>query len=452
MQTAYSRVTVVSADRTVDIALPTGLPLGEILPQLMKYAGPESPNPAPTNWTLARLGGAHLPLAQTLAEAAVLDGDVLELRPEGEAARPLMVDDVRDAVEDSVDATGGTWSTRTTGSFVVLAGSLLLALLALVVVTANLLSAAMWPLDVDSIPSSTAAVAVLTFATWWSTHRAREVDAQVAAAVAMVWAAMVSLALCHRLEAGHWVTIAVCAAAAAAIAGVTRLLTPATTGHAAFGCVVLVVAAAMLVAETWEVSERVAPRVIPVLALLAIGAIPRISLSVGGLASADYRVRNIGVLDLVSLQARYRVSNAVLVGSLAAIGLVVAWFGTGLALSGETWDRALSGALAAGLMLRSRVFSRTQHIAPLRIAGIALVAVALFRLTADEPDLMPWLGLIIAAATLAGIGLSSADPSEISRARVKRTLNTVEFLVLVVILVLLCGAIAVYAQFEGIFG
>lgn len=451
MQTAYSRVTVVTQERTVDLALPTALPLAEVIPQLMRYAAPSNGG-GPTSWTLARVGGMQLPLSQTLADAGVLDGDVLELRPEGQGPRPVLVEDVRDAVEDSVDAAGGSWSTRTTGSFTVMAGSIALGILAAVVASASVLTTADWPMRVDSLTTGISAVVVLTFVTWWASQWAREVDAQVAAGGAMAWAAMLGLGVCDRLDADAWVTLTVCLGAAAAVAGGCRLLTPAVTGHVAFAGVLLVVAGAMLVAQNWDLPRDAAPRVMPVLTLLAVGAIPRVSLSVGGLASADYRVRNVGVLDLATMQARYRASNAVLVGSVVAIGLTVAVFGAGLAASSSSWDRTLSISLAAGLLLRSRVFSRTQHMAPLRVAGLALVAVALLRLAVDEPGMLPWVGVILAAALLAVIGLGSVQMSEISRARVKRTLNIVEFLVLVEILVVLFGALTVYAQFEGIFG
>ncbi len=452
MQTAYSRVTVVTHDRTVDLALPTALPLAEVVPQLMRYAAPSNGAAGPTSWTLARVGGVQLALSQTLGDAGVLDGDVLELRPEGQGQRPVLVEDVRDAVEDRVDAAGGSWSTRTTGSFAVMTGSVALGLLAVVVALGSVLTSADWPMRVDSIAAGAAGVVSLGFATWWASLWAREVDAQVAAAVAMAWAAMLGWAVCDRLDTDPWVTATACVAAAAAVAGGCRLLTPATTGHIAFAGVLVLVAAAMLVAQQSDLGREAAPRVLPVLALLAVGAIPRVSLSVGGLASADYRVRNVGLLDLPSLQARYRASNAVLVGSVTAIALAVAGFGGALAASSGAWDRTLSISLAVGLLLRSRVFSRTQHMAPLRVAGLALIATALVRLAVDQPTMLPWIGVLIAGAMLAVLGLASARMSEISRARVKRTLNIAEFLVLVEILVVLVGALTVYAQFEGIFG
>ena len=69
MLTAYSRVTVVTADRVVDLALPSALPLADVMPQVMRYAAPDSGASGPLSWTLARVGGTALALANTLTDA-----------------------------------------------------------------------------------------------------------------------------------------------------------------------------------------------------------------------------------------------------------------------------------------------------------------------------------------------------------------------------------------------
>lgn len=451
MHTAYSRITVVTAERSVDLALPAALPVADVLPQLLRYVAPAASADNPTTWVLSRLGGTAIPLGQTLAEAAVLDGDVLELGPEGQTVRPILVDDVRDAVEDSVDSAGGTWTPRTTVSFSVLTGSIVLLLLALLGVVAAAGGAA-WARDLASTQTSAVLAVVLVGATWWASVRARPVDTAVAAAAAMTWGAALGLALCRQGDVPAPVTVAACAALAALVAAVTRALTAATTGHVAFAFVVLLAAALGTTAQIDPAAARVSLRLLPVLAVIAVGAIPRVSLSVGGLASADYRVRNVGLLDLETLQRRYRTSNAILVGSLAGIALVVAWYGTALALAGDTWDRSLAGCLALAIALRSRAFSRTPHMLALRLSGVWLAVLSVSRLVLDQAALRPWLGALLGGALAVALALTALDLSEIPRARVKRTLNALEFLTLVVMLVLLFGALTVYADFKGIFG
>ncbi|MFC5676452.1 type VII secretion integral membrane protein EccD [Aeromicrobium endophyticum] len=451
MQTAYSRVTVVTAERTIDLALPSALPLSDVLPQVMRYAAPDTAPGSPTSWTLAPLGGATLALSQTLSDAGVLDGDVLELRAQQDDVRPATVEDVRDTVEDSVDASGGVWSTLTTRSYTVLLGSVLLAVLGIGSwLTTRLDGSGALAGAGDPAPAGIV-VAALLFATWWAATLARVLDAQVAAATAMVWAAVLGSAIGDRAEVDTWEVLAFAVVAVAVTAGVARLLTPAATAHLAAAAVLLVVGLAHAVVDATSAPVEQATRILPVLALLTVGTIPLISLSVGGVASADYRVRHVGRLDLTALQARYRASNAVLIGSLVGIALVVVWGGIALDLRDDPWDRTLAVSLAVAATLRSRLFSRTPHMLPLRTAGLVVVAFVASRFTIEHADAAPWLAVVVAAAMLAAIGLTSAPMSDITRARVKRLLNILEFLVVVDLLVVLCGAIGIYERIGGIF-
>lgn len=447
MLTAYSLVTVVTSERTIDLALPSGLPLSDVVPQVLRYAAPDRADAGPLTWTLARLGGSSLALTQTLQDAGVLDGEVLELRAQADDVRPALVEDVRDAVEDSVDAAGGVWSTRTTGSFVVVGASLVLLALGLV-------GLVLWLLDGSDLLSGVPAgvsVVVLLALTAWAGRLGREVDAQWSAAVAMVWAALGGLVLSYDVSTTVGQGLAVTAALAALVAGVARLLTPAATAHAAVGVVVLVSALLQLLVETSGLDDLDGTRVVPVLAILAVGVLPRVSLSVGGLASADYRVRHVGQLDLAALQRRYRDSNAILVGSLVGIALVVTAAATVLDLQpGAPWDRTLAVSLAAAALLRSRVFSRTQHLAPLRVAAVAIAVVALVRWALLDASLSAYVVPLVCVVAVAALGLASLPLSEITRARVKRTLNLVEFLVIVVLLVVLAGSLDLYTKLGGI--
>lgn len=452
MQTAYSRVTVLTAGRTVDLALPSALPLADVLPQLLRYAAPDGSGQAgPTSWTLARVGGTAMSLGQTLAEAGVVDGEVLELRPRADEIRPAVVEDVRDAVEDSVDAAGGVWTTATTGTFTVLTGSVGLAVLGGVAVLADTFDLGPWA-GLLQPASALIAVAVLLLATWWSARAHRELDAQVAAAAALVWAALLGRALAADLDLATHLMLGLAALLVALAAGSARLLTAATTAHLALAAILLATGIVEVVAATTPLPVDQVRRVLPVLAVLALGVLPRVSLSVGGLASADYRVRHVGRVDMSALRARYRASNAILVGSVAGICLVV--LGTGLALLGtdDPWDPPLAVLLALALVLRSRLFSRTAHMLGLRVAGLGVLVVAGLRLVADQPGVLPWSVAVLAGVLAAGLGTAALPLSAISRARVKRTLNIVEFLVVVVLLVVLAGALGVYDVLGGIFG
>lgn len=445
MLTAYSRVTVVTTDRTVDLALPSALPLADLLPQLLRYAAPESDAHAPASWTLSRVGAASLGLTQTLADAGVVDGDVLELRAATDTSTPALVEDVRDAVEDTVDAAGGTWDTRDTGSFVALAGAAVLLLGALVQWLLG------WIADgSDAVVGAAAAVVALLAATAWTGRLGRDRDARLVAVVGLVWAVLLGDAVARALELGPWSALATVAVTVAVVAALARTVSDAVTAHVSATLVLAVALLVLAATGLSDVDTQQAVRVLPVVALLAVGVLPRVSLSVGGLAGADYRVRHAGRVSDADLRRRFRVSNDLLVGGLVGIAVVVVVGGLLLDTDGDDWDRTLALLLALTAALRSRVFSRVQHMLPLRLAAV-LVLTAVLAQALDGADLMTWLVPAVSLALLAGLGLASIRLSEIQRARVKRTLNLAELVTVVVLIVVLAGAMGVYDALGGLF-
>lgn len=441
--TAYSRVTVVTAERKVDLALPSALPVAEVVPQVLRYCAPPDADGLPVSWTLARLGGQSLSLGQTLSDAGVLDGDVLELRSQQTHVSPVMVEDVRDAVEDSADAAGGAWTPRTTFQFVALTGAAVFTVLAGIEYVAPGQLGGSRAAGLASVVSG----AVLWIAaTAWADYVGHPRVAQVCAAVAMVWGYLSGLAVGDSAEIDAWVTVVTAMAAMTVVAGAARLITPVAMGHLATAVVLLVASAVHAACGELSFDQEQTQRIIPVAALLSAGVIPRLSLSVGGLASADYRVRHIGQMSRESLRARFSQSNAILVGSLVAISVIAVWGALQLTFHHNAWDRYLALSIGVATILRSRVFSRTQHMVVLRLAGVVVLAGALVRLRQDIPETAPWVVAILIGAVVVAVAISSLSMSEITRARVKRTLNIVEFLVVVDLIVLLCGATGVFVQ------
>lgn len=443
--TAYSRVTVVSGTRKVDLALPSGLPVADVVPQVLRYcvAGEESTEPS--SWSLARLGGSPLSLTQTLGEAGVLDGEILELRGQAAGVRPALVEDVRDAIEDSVDAAGGWWTSRTTTAFALAIGAIALAVLAVV----QLFDRETLGDDdaVRLVNALLAAVAALGL-TAWSAGRSSAWVTQLCAAVLTVWAYAAGLDVGATAGLDPPVVLVVATTSAVIAVVAARLISAETTAlAAAFGVLAASVLALGVIGLTGVDDMHVA-RLAPVLAMLATGVIPRLTLAVGGIASADYRIRHVGRLTDAALVARYRQSNGLLIGGLLGTALVVAWSCTVLTF-GDDWDRYLALSIGLVALLRSRVFSRVPHMIALRAVGVYVLALQLVRLADDVPELRSWLVATAAGAVLLGVAISSLGMSEITRARVKRVLNIVEFLVVVDMVVVALGALGLYEYVGG---
>ncbi len=95
------RVAILSDGRIVDIALPTHLPVREIVPairRLLPPAGDEGGVAVPRPLSLAPVGGAAFSLDANLDAVGVVDGDLLALQPvpAGPPA-PGVIEDVADA-------------------------------------------------------------------------------------------------------------------------------------------------------------------------------------------------------------------------------------------------------------------------------------------------------------------------------------------------------------------
>ena len=104
MLDSRSRVTVVGAGKRVDLALPSNTPIGEYVPALARLCGQPTGAVMPPVWSLATADSQPLPVETSLAEAHVLDGQVLYLRDVGRdpGAAPG-VEDIDELVADEAE-------------------------------------------------------------------------------------------------------------------------------------------------------------------------------------------------------------------------------------------------------------------------------------------------------------------------------------------------------------
>ncbi|MEV7023125.1 EsaB/YukD family protein, partial [Kitasatospora sp. NPDC093558] len=102
--TGFARVTVVTPDRRIDVALPEDLPLADLYPDVLRLARATQPDGVPTGFHLVRRDGTVLDGGLSLAAQQVRDGDLLTLRPFAESLPPAVYDDVADAIAGAVAA------------------------------------------------------------------------------------------------------------------------------------------------------------------------------------------------------------------------------------------------------------------------------------------------------------------------------------------------------------
>jgi hypothetical protein len=161
-------------------------------------------------------------------------------------------------------------------------------------------------------------------------------------------------------------------------------------------------------------------------AVLAIGVVPRFGLALGGLSAAG------GETTLPRLDNRMLRSDRLLIGMITGLSAVAVLAAVPAALSANRWQLLLAGAIGAGLLLRSRVYSQVPHVVAPRIAGVVVLLVLWFGVARSQ---VPGGVLFVVPVVVLGAGalLAGALPgmTPVVRARISRLLNGAE-LVLVV--------------------
>ncbi|MCX5068896.1 type VII secretion integral membrane protein EccD [Micromonospora lupini] len=117
-----SRITIVAPRTRMDLALPSDVPMADLLPTLLRYAGEDLADDGVRHggWALSRLGGAPLDGGRTATQLGVRDGEVLYFNPRSAAAPEVVFDDVVDAVATATTQRPGSWQVGATRSFAVL--------------------------------------------------------------------------------------------------------------------------------------------------------------------------------------------------------------------------------------------------------------------------------------------------------------------------------------------
>ncbi|WP_406841743.1 type VII secretion integral membrane protein EccD (plasmid) [Streptomyces sp. AHU1] len=111
---ALCRLTVRTPGRSIDLAVPSDVPVADLLPALLRYAGDETEEKGLEHdgWILQRLGSAPFDEEASLEAAGLSDGDVLYLRPRTEAMPEVQLDDLIDGIATTMHERHHGWSTE----------------------------------------------------------------------------------------------------------------------------------------------------------------------------------------------------------------------------------------------------------------------------------------------------------------------------------------------------
>ncbi|MGV0851728.1 type VII secretion integral membrane protein EccD [Mycolicibacterium phlei] len=420
MPDALCRVTVharnETTDRTVDLALPNGLPLAELMRSVVELLHGGTVTAA--RWRLRRICGEPLDESLTLAQNQVHDGDVLWLTVD-EVPPPVWFDlDAGHTIAGAVRRTPvprGLYAGAGLGAAGLGAAALLCSADATGVVIGGTVCAA--------------AVAVALVA-----HRMRA--DRLLPGLFGVMATLFAAATGAAAVPGGAAQVMLAASAASAVSVVvlrcTGAAVPALTAVAVAAVLVAGMSAAAL---AWPRDASAAGALLAVLSLAVLGAAPRLSIAVARVGP-----------DLTSAAA-HEVHELL---SGIAIGAASAAAAGALLTAGSRPDGITTGFAAVvgvALLLRTRVHADTARRCALAVCGFVAIAGAFVVTAVAVPQSAHWLGLVAVGLVVGALsplfGLS-AGPG------MRRSAEVGEYVVLAAVIPLACWIAGLYGAVRGL--
>ncbi|MER7078181.1 type VII secretion integral membrane protein EccD [Saccharopolyspora kobensis] len=399
------RLSIRAPDRNFDLAVPTDVPLIDLMPTIISYAGSqvEEAGLEHGGWVLQAVGGEPLDEESTPEALGLQDGETLYLRSRQEAMPAVHFDDLVDGVATGMQDRPWSWKPAATkrllhASTLVAAGIIWLGLL----------------LPGDSLVRAIASgvVAMLLLAASGSASRAVG-DAMAGTAFGL--AAVPYFALAGFLAPGPEASgMAVLLAASATAAGgaVLALAASGTHPHAFLG--VLVTCAFGLITALLSLLTGTLAEAVSATALIAVlfGAfVPGLSFRVAGLkmpplpTNADQLQEGIDphasrhVLERAAIADRYMTSLYLAVGAVCMTAVV------GLLTEPHWATYTMAGVLSAILLLHGRDVGGIWHRLSVVLPGLLGCTVLVLALSMQ--DLFGRL-LVFAGVALVGTALMVA--------------------------------------------
>jgi type VII secretion integral membrane protein EccD len=458
--TGLARVTISAPQRRVDVALPDGVPLAELLPDLLRHAGVGLADDGERHggWLLRRADGTALSPASGLAGQGVHDGAVLHLVPARAQWPELEYDDVVEAIAAGSRRYGLGWSPRATRATALAAAGVVLVAGLVAVLSAG----PPWPVPAFSAFAVAAALVVAGV----MASRAYG-DAGVGAALAAFGlpyafvGGLLVLGTDERLSAlGRREYLLVGSATlllASAVAGVG-------VGHALRLFVAGMTAGVLGTVSGlvgWFTSAAGAAAVVMSLLVTGVAAVPLLAIRLGKLPMpvlalpSDLSVTGRGMPappDRERVFAAVARTDEMLTGMLLGIGVSAAAAAVVL-LGGGVSGRMLVAVAATAFLLRARLFVTVRQRLPLLGAGLAgLGTLAVGALaggsSADNVTVTAVLAVAALVVALAGVRYSARAPSPY----LGRAADMLDALCVVSVVPVACAVLGLYGLARGIAG
>ncbi|MEV7694572.1 type VII secretion integral membrane protein EccD [Microbacterium sp. NPDC089189] len=433
---ALLRISVQSEGRRLDIGVPAHVPLIEFMPGFARSLGVLDPTMTYAGYALQKADGTVLDAAQGAAPQGVSDGDVLTLARGGLLAQPRVYDDIVEAVIDATGEQNRPWSTQDN------ARTALAVSLTLLGICALLLLAAGPALGLGALIAGGGAVVLVTVAAVVARLGQLEAGQGLGIAAAVFAALAGYLAVPADLSLWGW-PLAAAGLGMLVIGGTSLALMPDRAEiqlvPVAIGGVIGLTA---LIAALMPGSEITAyALMIGVVSTLA-GALPWLVLSstrikvISPQSDADV-FADPTPIDADDVKRRAAVGQRTLVSLRVALGVVVL-VATPLVAAEGTIGALLCTLAFLGMMFPSRqTYARAGVLAIMAVGTVGL-AVSGLTVSLTQPGLR--LALLIVLGVAAAIVVTVTLLSPRARTRLARLADTVELVLLALLLPL--GVIA----------
>ncbi len=416
-----TRVVLIAPHQTMELALPTRVPLADLMPVLTQRAAAGYPRRSRRkssrgrgrgkglsgdgDWVLQRLGSAPLDEDQTLASIPVYDGETLYLRPRDNLLPPAHFDDLIDGLATGIQGRPDRWREPMTRGMLLVACAAVLSIclvvllrgpypdrtpmsgvIAMLLILGALVCARAlgdsWGALALGLSGTAFAVVAGLFALPQSTGSAWSTPHLLCAFGA---AAVSSMTVMYVVGAHRPAFLALWLTAGVASGGALLMVLGSTAAQAAGAATVLVLAASTF-----------APTVAFRLARLRL---PQLPTSASDLSDDIEPYPGPQILAGAALADTYLTWLSLGAGAVATVGLVI------VGRDPEPSARWLVGAVSLVLMTRSRSVTSTWQRGALllpAVLGTVLVAIPL----ADQPAPLARLMAVMALLTVAGLFLA----------------------------------------------
>jgi type VII secretion integral membrane protein EccD len=426
---------VACGARVVDLSLPELVPVAALMPQVVAACGLRLDVAEPRPPVLLHPVRGPLPPAASLAEAGVLDGELLVLTSVP-VAPPRVVDDLPEAIGAAVAERSGAW-TAAVGLLALRSALVTLSVAA----AAGLLHGAQRP---PALVPVALALGLLGAGLLVRLARVGPATAASLAGAALPWAAAAAVGLAGLPGRFTLAGVAVAAAGVAAGSAAGVAVAPAFVRPALAAALVAAGAGAADAARALGAGLEATAAGVVVAGLALLVLLPR-------LVTASTRLDDLGEgSQQAEVAARVDAGRRLLAWLLGAADLVVLGAVAALAPSGRAGAGGLAlGALAAlVLLLRARTWRFTAEVLPMAAAGALGAALVGWEVVARAGGVALAAAAGVAAALAALAGLAAERPGR--RPLAGKVVEVIDLVCLVAVVPLALAAAGALGWFAAL--